>query len=219
MGAKKRPFYRIVAADERFPRDGRFIEILGYYNPLTDPPEIKVDEDKLFKWFDNGAKPSNNTRDILKTVHLIEKWQILRSGVSIAQVDAVIAERRAKQPKPKEKAKGKLSKKAVAAEKTAEEAKAKEAEEAAKAAEEAKVKEAEEATKAAEETAKAPEEATKAAEETVKAPEEATKAAEETVKTPEEEKTKTAEGAADEATSDAGENTESAGDAEAPSGK
>ncbi|MBU8922118.1 MAG: 30S ribosomal protein S16 [Bacteroidales bacterium] len=150
MGAKKRPFYRIVAADERCPRDGRFIEIIGYYNPLTDPADIKVDEDKLYKWLDNGAKPTDNTKDVLKQLHLIEKWQLLKSGVPIAQIDATIAERRAKQPKPKEKVKGKLSKKAVAAAKVAEEAKVKEAEEAAKAIEEAAKAEEEEKTKAAE---------------------------------------------------------------------
>lgn len=146
MGSKKRPFYRIVVADSRSPRDGRFIDMLGYYNPLTDPAEIKIDEDKLYKWLDDGAVPTDNTRDILKQLHLIEKWQLLSSGVAISEVDAKIEELRAKQPKPKEEKKEKLSKKAVAAAKKAEEDKTKAEEEAkAKAEEEAKAAEEEKA--------------------------------------------------------------------------
>ena len=66
MGAKKRPFYRIVAADSRSPRDGRFIEIIGTYNPLTSPAEIKIDEEKALKWLKEGAKPSDTVRDLFK---------------------------------------------------------------------------------------------------------------------------------------------------------
>ena len=58
MGAKKSPFYRIVAADSRSPRDGRFIEIIGYYNPLTNPVEVSIDEEKALKWLSTGAQPS-----------------------------------------------------------------------------------------------------------------------------------------------------------------
>ena len=57
-GAKKRPFYRVVVADSRSPRDGRYIEQLGYYDPLTDPATFKVDTDKFAKWIRNGATPS-----------------------------------------------------------------------------------------------------------------------------------------------------------------
>ena len=57
MGSKKRPFYRIVATDSRMPRDGRFIETLGYYNPIPDPPVIEIKEDLILKWFDRGATP------------------------------------------------------------------------------------------------------------------------------------------------------------------
>lgn len=66
MGAKKRPFYRVVAADSRFARDGRFIEILGYYDPNIDPPVIKLDNEKIQKWLDNGAQPSDTARGLLK---------------------------------------------------------------------------------------------------------------------------------------------------------
>ncbi|NMP36727.1 MAG: 30S ribosomal protein S16 [Clostridiales bacterium] len=66
MGAKKAPFYRIVVADSRYPRDGRFIEEIGYYNPLTDPAEIKVDAEKVEKWLANGAQPTDTVRALLK---------------------------------------------------------------------------------------------------------------------------------------------------------
>lgn len=58
MGAKKAPFYRIVVADSRSPRDGRFIEEIGYYNPLTEPVEVKVNEEKVNEWLSNGAQPT-----------------------------------------------------------------------------------------------------------------------------------------------------------------
>lgn len=73
MGAKKRPFYRIVAADSRSPRDGRFIEIIGYYNPLTNPIELKIDEEKALKWLNDGAQPSETVRSLLKSKGLIQK--------------------------------------------------------------------------------------------------------------------------------------------------
>ena len=66
MGAKKAPFYRIVVADSRFPRDGRFIEELGYYNPLTDPAEVKVDGEKAKEWISKGAQPTDTIKALLK---------------------------------------------------------------------------------------------------------------------------------------------------------
>ena len=66
MGAKKAPFCRIIVADSRFPRDGRFIEEIGYYNPMTTPADIKLDTDKAKKWISNGAQPTDTVRDILK---------------------------------------------------------------------------------------------------------------------------------------------------------
>ena len=66
MGAKKAPFYRVVVADSRYPRDGRFIEELGYYNPLTDPATINIDSDKAKKWIENGAQPTDTVKVILK---------------------------------------------------------------------------------------------------------------------------------------------------------
>lgn len=66
MGAKKAPFYRIVVADSRYPRDGRFIEEIGTYNPLTDPAEINIDAEKVQKWIKNGAQPTDVVRKLLK---------------------------------------------------------------------------------------------------------------------------------------------------------
>ena len=66
MGAKKAPFYRVVVADSRYPRDGRFIEEIGTYNPMTNPADIKIDADKAKKWISNGAQPTDTVKDILK---------------------------------------------------------------------------------------------------------------------------------------------------------
>jgi small subunit ribosomal protein S16 len=66
MGAKKAPHYRIVVADSRYPRDGRFIEEVGYYNPMTNPAEVKIDAEKAKKWISNGAQPTDTVRDLLK---------------------------------------------------------------------------------------------------------------------------------------------------------
>ena len=66
MGAKKSPFYRIVVADSRFPRDGRFIEEIGYYNPMEEPSVVKVDPEKAKKWIANGAQPTDTVRGLLK---------------------------------------------------------------------------------------------------------------------------------------------------------
>ena len=65
MGAKKRPFYRIVAADSRSPRDGRFIELLGTYNPCTNPAQVNLKEEEILKWLNNGAQPSDTVRNLL----------------------------------------------------------------------------------------------------------------------------------------------------------
>ena len=66
MGAKKAPFYRIVVADARYPRDGRFIEEIGYYNPMTEPSTVKVDADKAKQWIANGAQPTDTVKALLK---------------------------------------------------------------------------------------------------------------------------------------------------------
>ena len=66
MGAKKAPFYRVVVADSRSPRDGRFIEEIGYYNPMTEPAEINIDVEAAKKWIANGAQPTETAKSLLK---------------------------------------------------------------------------------------------------------------------------------------------------------
>ncbi len=66
IGAKKAPFYRVVVADSRYPRDGRFIEEIGYYNPLVEPADVKIDADKAKQWIKNGAQPTDTVKSLLK---------------------------------------------------------------------------------------------------------------------------------------------------------
>ena len=72
MGAKKAPFYRVIVADSRSPRDGRFIEEIGYYNPLTNPAEIKIDADKANKWLGQGAQPTETVKSLLKKSDILK---------------------------------------------------------------------------------------------------------------------------------------------------
>lgn len=72
MGAKKKPFYRVVVADSRAPRDGKFIEELGYYNPMKEPVEIKIDAEKAQKWLANGAQPTDTVRNLLKKANIVK---------------------------------------------------------------------------------------------------------------------------------------------------
>ena len=75
MGAKKAPFYRVVAADARSPRDGRFIETVGTYNPLVNPAEIKIDEELAIKWLKNGATPTDTVRNIFSKAGIMENQE------------------------------------------------------------------------------------------------------------------------------------------------
>lgn len=67
MGAHKKPFYRVVVADARAPRDGKFIEEIGYYNPMTEPVDIKIDEEKAKEWLGNGAQPTDTVKRLFKS--------------------------------------------------------------------------------------------------------------------------------------------------------
>ncbi len=71
MGAKKAPFYRVVVADSRFPRDGRFIEEIGYYDPTKEPVVFSVDADKAKQWISNGAQPTDTVKSLLKKNNII----------------------------------------------------------------------------------------------------------------------------------------------------
>lgn len=80
MGAKKRPFYRIVVADSRSPRDGRFIEEVGYYNPIENPSVIKVDKELAIKWLSNGAEPTDTVRSIFSKEGILEEFHNLKNA-------------------------------------------------------------------------------------------------------------------------------------------
>ncbi len=80
MGAKKRPFYRIVASDSRSPRDGRFIETVGTYNPIIEPAEIKIDEEKALKWLKDGATPTDTVRNLFSKTGIMKKFHDEKRG-------------------------------------------------------------------------------------------------------------------------------------------
>ncbi len=80
MGSKRKPFYRIVVADSRMPRDGRFIEEVGYYNPLTNPDEVKLEEHKIFEWLEKGAQPSDTVRSLLSKAGLMTRYHDAKYG-------------------------------------------------------------------------------------------------------------------------------------------
>jgi small subunit ribosomal protein S16 len=80
LGARKRPFYRVVVADQRSPRDGRFIEAIGKYHPLEDPSLIEIDEEKALEWLRKGAQPSQPVENLLKKTGIWEKFESGKKG-------------------------------------------------------------------------------------------------------------------------------------------
>lgn len=95
MGTRGKPFYRIVVADSRTARDGRFIEALGYYDPRTDPPTIKIDEEKALLWLNRGAQPSDTAEALLKKKSIFQKFLAAKGGKvekPSAEAEAVPAE-------------------------------------------------------------------------------------------------------------------------------
>jgi len=94
VGAKKQPSYRIVAADLEHPRDGRFLEILGFYNPRTKPETIELHEDRVYDWIKRGAQPSESVAKLFKTIGLMERFERFKAGES---VDALLTEAKAAQ--------------------------------------------------------------------------------------------------------------------------
>lgn len=91
-GAKKQPSYRVVIADARAPRDGRFIEIVGHYNPRTDPVTINIEEDRVLYWLGVGAQPTDTVQYLLKKVGTLERFASLKQG---GELDNLLAEARA----------------------------------------------------------------------------------------------------------------------------
>ena len=100
MGTKKRAFYRIVATDSRNARDGRFIETLGYYDPMKNPAVVSIKEDLVFAWMERGAKASTNTEMLLRKAGVMKKWALLRQGVSRDELEAKAAELKARETPP-----------------------------------------------------------------------------------------------------------------------
>jgi small subunit ribosomal protein S16 len=88
MGGKKKPFYRFVTIDSRMARDGRFVDIVGYYDPMTNPPKIHVDEESLFKWLDRGATPTINVASLLRRVGALQKWDLVKAGVTGEELES-----------------------------------------------------------------------------------------------------------------------------------
>ena len=98
VGLKHQPSYRIVVADKEAPRDGRFLEIIGFYNPRTDPPTVNVKEDRLFDWMGKGAQPSESVIQIFKSSGVMERYNRYKAGESMEVLQAeatAVAEKRA----------------------------------------------------------------------------------------------------------------------------
>lgn len=94
VGAKKQPSYRIVAADIEHPRDGRFLEILGFYNPRTKPETIELHEDRIYDWISHGAQPSGSVNQLFKSIGLLDRFERFKAGESI---DKLLEEAKAAQ--------------------------------------------------------------------------------------------------------------------------
>ncbi len=108
MGAKNRPSYRFVVTDSRMPRDGRFIEILGHYDPIHKPAAVGVKEERIYHWLKQGATASDTVNSIFKQIGLLKKWEMVKKGEDVSQVTLLTQLR--------EKAKKKKGKKGKAAE-------------------------------------------------------------------------------------------------------
>ncbi|HJW90352.1 MAG TPA: 30S ribosomal protein S16 [Anaerolineales bacterium] len=83
VGGKKQPSYRIVAADEESPRDGRFLEILGFYNPRTDPPTLQLEEARIYDWMQKGAQPSDSVRQLFQSSGLLARFERFKKGEAL----------------------------------------------------------------------------------------------------------------------------------------
>lgn len=158
MGKKKRPFYRIVVTDSRAPRDGRFIELVGTYDPLIKPYKVDLEENRIIHWLENGAQPTQTVKSLFKRKGLWLKWDLKKHGADEAKISEEFAKwellqaEREKRQAQKEVEKVKEKAKAEEEEASAEEEQVKEAE----AVEEAPEAEQEETVEAAETPAEQP---------------------------------------------------------------
>jgi small subunit ribosomal protein S16 len=107
MGAKRRPSYRFVATDSRMSRDGRFIEILGHYDPIEKPAVVSVKEERVYYWLKQGALPTDTVNSIFKQIGLLKKWEMIKKGEDASQVSLLtqLKERAKKKKKKKGQAK------------------------------------------------------------------------------------------------------------------
>jgi small subunit ribosomal protein S16 len=107
LGAKKRPTYRFVAADSRMPRDGRFIETLGYYNPIEKPATVRIFEERMIYWLDQGAQPTFTVASLMKQVGFLKKYEMLKKGEDVTGITIMetITERPKKRKKRKKETK------------------------------------------------------------------------------------------------------------------
>ncbi len=114
MGKKKQPVYKIVAADSKSPRDGRFIEAIGTYNPRTEPASVNIREKLLFKWLKNGAVPTDTVKSLLKREGLLLKWRLIKKNADEATIAAEMEKfQMLKAEKERKKAEKKVIKKSV----------------------------------------------------------------------------------------------------------
>ena len=143
VGAKKQPSYRVVVADSESPRDGRFIETIGFYNPRTDPPTVEIKAERALHWLQHGAQPSDPVARMLRNLGIMDKFARLKAGADMETLLAELAEEKA------------AAERRMAEQKATLEMEAAEAEEAGPAEEEVAEAEAEEAGPAEEEVAEA----------------------------------------------------------------
>ena len=117
-GAKKRPYYRIVVTDSRNPRDGKFIEAIGQYNPIEKPTSVVVKEERVYHWLKIGAQPTDTVNSLLRGIGLMKKWAALKKGADVSgmELSSFIPERRKKKKKKSKEVKETESQKAQATE-------------------------------------------------------------------------------------------------------
>ena len=90
MGKKKQPFYRIVAVDSRVKRDGKYLESIGYYNPIPDPFELQIDTERALYWLKQGAQPSDTVRSLMRRKGIMLRWDLIRRGKSPEEIEAEV---------------------------------------------------------------------------------------------------------------------------------
>ena len=100
IGLKGQPSYRLVAADKEFPRDGRFLEILGFYNPRTDPSTLNIKEDRIYFWMQNGALPTESVGQVFKSAGVFDRFERFKKGEPVETLLAEAAEASAKLQAP-----------------------------------------------------------------------------------------------------------------------